>query len=461
MNRLASPTVEQVRWLLTGASFVSACTVAALHAPGHVSMDTSIQLHEAQAGRSVSWNPPFMSALLRWLGGGELATTSIVLLQVLLLYGGTLLAAHVLLRSRALAGEGTVPVPAVLLALAIVLNPVVALYAGIVWKDVLFAAFLTGAVALGYAALFCTSVARLICTAGAVVVLAAALLTRQQGVFMAPVLLPMLFAAENWRRWSWRCIAIAAAFVGAVLVLQYRVGHTVRDSGTRSTSVGFRSIMVFDMMGILARAPQSAAELAVPITPAQLEAVRRVYQPSRIDYITNDPLAEAWADGLDASALLRYWWALVRHHPVPWLDHRAMAYATLLGLRGVQATQPVFMGVEGNPAFLKDVGLQERRGPRDVLIWQLASSMLGWPLWRHAFWLLVLGGCTFAWWRRSLSPGLRRATGCIIAACTLFYASFMPTVIASDFRYLFGAIPLIGMLLFALTLAPTSIQGDR
>ena len=59
--------------VIAAMAFLLAAAAIAVHAPGQVSMDTSVQLHEASIGRSISWNPPFMSALLRWLGGGELA----------------------------------------------------------------------------------------------------------------------------------------------------------------------------------------------------------------------------------------------------------------------------------------------------------------------------------------------------------------------------------------------------
>lgn len=445
----------QVRWLLSAVTLVVACAVLALHVPGHVSMDTSIQLHEAHTGISESWNPPFMSALMRWLGGGEIATTALVLLQVLLLQGGTLLAADALLRARERAGQFVVPAWALLAGLMVVLNPIVALYAGIVWKDVLFAALLVCACSLSFAAIVGSGLMTTFgCATGAVLMLAAASLTRQQGVFMAPVLLMVLLAGRGWGRPVWRWVALVVSFAALTLVLQQQVEHAVRGNGARSTSVGFRSIMIFDMMGILARTQRQAADLAVPITAAQLEAIRRVYQPSRIDYIANDPAAEGWVVSIDPAALRGTWWALVRQNPLAWLAHKLAAFSTLLGLRGLEPTQPMHIGVDGNPAYLHEVGLQEKRGPRDLLAWRLGSAMFGGPLWRHAFWLLVLAGLALTWWRRPLAPAWHRAAGCIMTACVLFYTSFIPTMISSDFRYLFGAIPLEGLVLLMLALGP-------
>ena len=452
-------SLGSARWILTAASFVIACAVVALHVPGHVSMDTSIQLHEAHTGLSESWNPPFMSALMQWFGGGELATTAIVLMQVLLLYGGTLLAVDVLLRERARIGQKTLPIWSVLIGLLVIGNPVVALYAGIVWKDVLFASLLLASCSLALVATTNRGLLRLTSTTVAVCLLAAALLARQQGVFMAPVLLLMLLVREGWIRPLWRWVFVAVGFVAVVFLLQHRVVETIRESNSKATSIGFRSIMIFDMMGILAGTQKSAEAYDVSITQAQLEAMRRVYQPSRIDYISNDPVAESWVVSINPTDLKSTWWTLIKQEPMAWIQHRTTAYATLLGLRGIEPTQPVHMGMDGNVVYLNKVGLKERRGPRDLLIWRLANGMFSWPIWRHAFWLLTLIFCLFVWWRAKLDAPLYRSAGCIIFAVTLFYASFVPTMISSDFRYLFGAIPLVGILLMLLALAPRRVEG--
>ncbi|AEG91959.1 hypothetical protein [Ramlibacter tataouinensis] len=413
-------------------------------------MDTSVQLYEAHTGLSVSWNPPFMSALMRWLGGGELATTALVILHVVLLYGASLLVIDSLLRARERNGNTTVTIWKMLLASAVVLNPIIAIYAGIVWKDVLFGALLAGGAACAIAALAEQGTPRGLYATLAVLALAAALLTRQQGIFMAPVLLLVLLADRGRRTTLRAWLLVMAAFALAVLFLQQSAGQAVRDSDSRSTSVGFRSIMIFDMMGIVAYSARSASELAAAITPQQLRAVRIVYQPSRIDSIASDPVAESWLNGFTPTALRGAWWALVCQNPGAWLKHRAAAFATLLGLSGIKHTLPVHTGVHGNTAYLQAVGLQERRSLRDLLVERVAASLFGLPLYRHAFWLTTLIVCAVAWHRCALQAPLRRTAGCIIAACALFYVSFAPTMIASDFRYLFAAIPLIGLVILVL-----------
>ena len=71
-NSTLDPRSASIRLLLLALLLASGAV--ALHWPGHVSMDTSIQLYEASIGKSAGWQPPFTAALMKWLGGGEAAT---------------------------------------------------------------------------------------------------------------------------------------------------------------------------------------------------------------------------------------------------------------------------------------------------------------------------------------------------------------------------------------------------
>ena len=62
LSALVTVNSSPVSRLVVLLTFVLACAAIAIHAPGQMSMDTSIQLYEASLGQSVSWGPPFMSA---------------------------------------------------------------------------------------------------------------------------------------------------------------------------------------------------------------------------------------------------------------------------------------------------------------------------------------------------------------------------------------------------------------
>lgn len=441
---------------MASLALLIAMAAIAVHAPGHVSMDTSIQLYEAFTGESQSWNPPFMSALLNWLGGGEVATAAIVCICAVLIYGGYAVVATVVSN-----GEATVSCWRVLLALAVIANPVVAIYVGIVWKDVLFSAFLCGGVAFGLSASRGSQVFRWACAVLSTALLAAAFITRQQGVFMAPVLLgiPIVSLGANSRIHRWiRWTSLPLLFIACALVFQAAAAATIRGDGGRSSSIGFRSIMIFDMMGIVAYSPKRPAELAFPILPDQWTAVRAVYTPTRIDNIALNPIAEAWVAGLNPSDLRAGWWALVKQNPTAYAHHRLSSYASLLGLHGIGSTAPVHIGVEGNSEFLKAVGMHEVRGPRDLLIYRFASTFFGWPIYFHAFWLGMLAVSCVAVARVRSALHLRQAGIFILAAVALLFISYLPTMISCDFRYLFGVIPLIGLAMLTILLG--GLEGD-
>ncbi len=234
--------------LLTLAALLAAGAVA-LHWPGHVSMDTSIQLYEASIGKSAGWQPPFTAALMKWLGGGEAATGKIVLLCSLLTYGSLGYVAAAVLRHRSARGDHRIAAWRVALCALLLLNPVIFVYVGIVWKDVLFASVLTAAVALSFAAAISPLRRGLALSLAAVVLLAIAMQVRQQGVFMAPVLLVLPVAAMvSARGWSRRrqvvgAIAVAGVFLVTLWVTSALVAHAITGAGDKSSVVGFRSIM--------------------------------------------------------------------------------------------------------------------------------------------------------------------------------------------------------------------------
>jgi hypothetical protein len=446
-------------------AFLTATAMIALHAPGHVSMDTSIQLYEASTGQSISWNPPFMSALLRYFGGGEVATAAIVFMSTVLIYGAYAFVGRTMARVRLDQGLPRVAAWRVVLSCVLVLNPIVMIYVGIVWKDVLFASFLAGATACGLAAGVGAWQQQYLAAALSVLLLAAALLTRQQGVFMAPILLflPVIALASNARvrRLYAHGVAVFILFGILAVGLHSAASGAIRGADGRSVSQGFRSIMIFDMIGVVSRSSLDAGAFAYPITTAQVVAVRKVYDASRIDYIWRDPVAESWLEAASPGELRKAWWSLVKQNPMAYLTHRAAAFATLLGLRGVAWTYPVHIGVEGNPEYLKIAGVPEGRDARDQLVYRFASAFFNWPIYTHAFWLFALVVCAIAVKKARLLSYLKTSSTIVLAAVAAMFASFIPTMISSDFRYLFAVVPLISLVGMVLLLGarPPAAQG--
>ncbi|QOU03685.1 hypothetical protein WLF14_22830 [Pseudomonas fluorescens] len=441
-----SSSVSRLIILLT---FVLACAAIAMHAPGQMSMDTSIQLYEAHIGRSVSWGPPFMSALLRWLGGGELSAAMFVMINSILLYGAFAVVVLTMLQMRAAQGLRDVPTWRVLAAFLLIMNPIVFIYSGIVWKDVLFASLLTASSACAIAATVGSPLRRYWCIGLSIIFLSAGYQTRQQGVFMAPVLLLSLIVALYSFKSTKKILGaslIIVLFASAVLGIQHQANSTVTGAGDRASSVGFRSIIQFDLAGIISNSKLPPNQLANPVTQEQLAAIKSVYDPSRIDFLDLNPVVRAWFAAIPSETLRHEWWEMVKQNPSAYMEHRFTTYATLLGLRGLNGTLPVFVGVEGNPEYLAASGVRQGTTPRAQRIYDMAVSFFSWPIYRHVFWMAALI-VIVAIGARRISPGPVKTIGGVIALATLLmYGSFLPTSIASDFRYLFATIPLVMVL---------------
>ncbi|MES2819537.1 MAG: hypothetical protein V4812_11190 [Pseudomonadota bacterium] len=446
---------------------VLACLSIALQAPGQVSMDSSIQLYEAFTGQSISFNPPFMSALLRWLGGGSVATALLVLINTGLLYGSFALVAFSMAQWRTERGLGNVPAWRVVLAATLVLNPLVFLYAGIVWKDVLFASLLTSGGAFTIAASLGSVYRRVLCGVAALMLLAAALLTRQQGVFMAPIMVLALIAAlwpGSRRQGICMSIAVIGVFLAMLTALQHRVDRAIKPPATDASAVGLRSLMTFDLAGMVSHSTRPADEYALPLTPEQLSAIKAVYTPERVDTLSHTPFVQAWTGRLSYDEMQRAWWAMLEQNPRAYLAHRFAAFSKLMGLDGLEGTLPIHIGIEGNAAYLHQVGIEPGRTQRTQLLYDIARYHFSSPIYRHVFWLGMLGviviGGAYARLPRRLS-----IIGALIAFATLMmYASYLPTAIAADFRYLFGAIPLVMLLalivLFGGTRQPAFVPAE-
>ena len=289
-------------------------------------------------------------------------------------------------------------------------------------------------------------------SAAACVLLALAFQVRQQGLFMSPVLLglPLLAAASarGWartRRWVVAC-SLAGLFVVSLLASKALVNHTITGIGDRSSSVGFRTIMQYDVAGTVARSNTTSARLPVAITDVQRRALRETYTSLRIEFLASDPDVSAWLAPLDEKRLPVAWWSLVRHEPRAFLAHKWFTFRSVLDLNGVRACLPVHIGVEGNSDYLRAVGMTELRDGRDQALYRFAAMFFDWPVYRHWVYLLALLVGTVVVARATLPARFKPMCLVLAAACGLFYLSFLPTTIACDFRYLYGAIPLVSLL---------------
>lgn len=262
--------------------------------PGHVSMDTSIQLHEAQVGHTITWAPRFMSALLRAFGGGELACALFITLNAILAYSAFAVAwasgrvtsdrkPAKIARWKAFLIKAS--------ALILIMNPLIFLFVGIVWKDVLFASLLSFAASfMLYGA--SRGEARIWYWLLPVAAVHAAMFTRQHGIFLGIFMIPacvILYARAGVSQRVGRAIRFTICY--AVFAIFFQIALNVLmplGSDPNMSSVGVRNLQAYDLAGMVVEGLPSAELPNGMAQPEFAEGAQLAYSPERIDVLFND-----------------------------------------------------------------------------------------------------------------------------------------------------------------------------
>ena len=330
-------------------------------------------------------------------------------------------------------------------------NPTILLYVGIVGKDVLFAAllcFCCGACLAASRTRGHCARAALAIACGLALLLAAH--TRQQGLFLLPILAACPLYACNQGAMPKPLTTItwigflAIAFLAVGQWTDSRISHVEGHDRQR----GLQRMLSFDIVGTSVLAGKS-----VPGTQATPEQLRIAYTPSRVDTLSRLPSVGRHLRDLPPADLWRQWRQVVSDNPAAYAKHRALVAAHVLNLRDLAQCLPLHVGIDGDPRVLAKVGLVASTDARDR--WKYAASLpLRWTPWfRHLATLsgiLLLIACA---WRLRASAHARivlwfalSMTGLIVATAAL--------AIACDFRYLYPAIVVASTCALGLLMTP-------
>jgi hypothetical protein len=452
----ASRFPDGPRNLVLGTILLQAVAGLALGLPGHMSVDSIVQLFEARTLQFISFHPPMMSLLLRVLDSWIPGTALFVILdQALLTASFALLVAE---------RGSTLRWPAALAAAALVLNPVLIAYTGIVWKDVL----MPHLTAFGYVCLFVAGRRPMVGTRtawalSAVLALALAASLRQHALALAipgAAYAAILLTGTRARRWG-LALLFPAAVVGvnlAIVAYADAVGVGPRIS---RTEVGLRSLIVYDFAGIAA----NGGTIPDPALAAQVRTTQApFYTPLRIDTLPAlAPASPLWR--METSEMESIWLRSIVNSPGAYLLHRMASFGALLwksGTPSLCAPTPFFLGVEPTafvPLLGRDIvpelGLRTGSSRRERVFQDFLLS-LPTPLFNHAFWSIVLIAAAIAWWRRGgADPLVVFAAGAIV-----FAFGFAVIGIACEFRYLYVLPVAATVLLFALVAGSRRAGAD-
>jgi len=446
MTRKLTPALATVLVLTIGYG-----AMLAVNLPGHLSFDSIVQLHEGRLHVRDTWAPAIYGAVLGAFDRLLPGTALYVAASGLLFFGS--LASLILLRPKT-------SWAAVLVALALVCSPLVLIYQGIVWKDVLFANFaVAGCICLAHAAkAWPRLMLRWAWLAAALALLGLAGLVRQNGLLVAVTAALALGWTARGRGWRMALVwglGGLAAVVAVSHVLSVAVEPTP-TSAAEATTKGVRILRRYDVVAAVARDPHVKLEAMTRANAAATAVIRadaaKFYTAQRVDTLGIDSSVGQALREIEPKAIEADWRAIVTERPDLYIHDRLGIFHWLLAPPELERCLPVFIGVDGPADKLAALKIAPRRSPADEALHRYAKFFYPTPLYSH----LTYGALALL---TALGLLIRRDPADIpIAALMLgavgFAASFLVISLACDFRYLY-LLDLAGMTgLFYLALDP-------
>jgi hypothetical protein len=406
--------------------------------PGHLSFDSLVQLSDGRTGRYHTWHPPIMAWMLG-VGDRLVRGPGLFMAFDAGLFFGSLAALAI--------GRPAVSWPGPIVALALWLSPLVLIYQGIVWKDVLYAnASVAGFVALYLAdATARTRFWRGVLVLIAFAALALAALARQNGavsVLLGAAALSAITlqrAGPAWRGAVGRAVGrgVLALALTAACVAGVSAALDTRRIDDPGDAAQFQALQQYDLIGGVAHDPR--VDLS-PLRSAALEAwvrtvAARSYRAARVDSVAEVP---GLSDALTAHSggVSKAWRAMLRGHLGAYAAHRRDVFWWTLFTPDLAQCLPVFTGVDGPPDLVKALGLVNHQDDRDLSLEDYASRFYATPVFSHAaYGLVALVLLVLLALRRR--PG-DLAIAAMLASALAFTACFVIISFACDYRYLYA-----------------------
>ena len=224
----------------------------------------------------------------------------------------------------------------------------------------------------------------------------------------------------------------ALLFVCGTLALAVR-----SDSGD-----GLRAEIVraqaYDLIGALKISPGLALPLLDRADPSLSQLMRSdgvtLYSPVLNDTLEQSPdLMEAVSAGA-GGLLFAQWKALVLDHPGPLSRARWPVFRWTVAAPDVSQCHPAFVGIEGDAAELKALGMAARIRPRDRILALYARAWMGTPVLSHLTFAILASLLLAIMLLRRRDTDIAMAG--MLAGALLFSLSFFVVSIACDYRYL-------------------------
>lgn len=402
-----------------------------LNLPGHLSLDSLVQIAEGQRGVFESWNPVFISIVFGQLTAWARNPGILVLISAITL----ILSVRAIVHSAGPVTRVAAAVVGVLLFM-----PVLLIYPAIVWKDVWFAHACLAAFALMCRIRSDDPMARSLVTRLLILsLLAFATLSRQTGILVSTVAcVGMAALLPLWRlRRDWMTVTANSSLNILILLILSSLLTGLSQSAVERRAgapveTGVLLLATYDIAGILHREPDSSLKRfeaagveTAPIRKAALET----YRADRIDWL-QWPQSHAFVH-MPRGQVYRQLLDLVWEHPTAYLGHRLEVYGWLLGLRQVDRCAPVYLGFEVGP-LAQAAGIRQAPTTHAAGLYSYARRFFDSPLFMPAAWAVVSIAVLAIMLRRGW---IMHPVAVMQAAGLAYLLSYAPVAIACDFRY--------------------------
>jgi hypothetical protein len=422
------------RWVMFAGLLLS----LAANVPGQLSVDSVVALTEARTGVRQTWAPAAASWLLKPFDHLVAGTGLYITASAALLFLSLMSLARLRPRSRWWA-----PV----LGVALILTPQLLIYQGIVWRDVLFANLaIAGFVMIAHAAQGWRDGRRWLPVTGAVVCLALATITRQNGAVLAVAAAGVLAWTAYCRadgRGDWRAAAAwglgALAAIGLLAFGLNRAAQPPEVPAKLRLNSAALILEHYDVVGAKVRSPRlrfKEIAKADPAAAALLEdQAAGVYSAQRVDTLdANDAYRRTLWHVPDA-AMNAQWRRIILHYPAAYLRHRLGVFHWTFLTPDLQRCLPVTVGVTGPAGMLQDLDMLTGVDPQDVGVAKYARAFYDTPVFSHLTWAIV-AAAMIGWLLRRRDPADWAMIG-LMGGALVFTASFFVISVACDYRYLY------------------------
>lgn len=425
--------VARTRVVWAGVLAAGFAVAAAINLPGHVPYDSVTGLFEGRHLQRISWGPRMYAAMLGLFDAIRPGTGLYTAFQMTLL--ALAWAALPALRRRA-AWSGPL-----VLALAFAL-PQVAIFQGIVWRDVLFANLAVFAfVALALASTrWEREASRWSLLALAALALALAALVRQNGgvaIFAWGLALGWIAAQGRWSRG----LAWCAGGIAALLLLMALLdrANPVRDAPNGDPAVATRLLARYDLVAALAKDPAHPMPILAAADPRALAVLRReaplAYSPERIDLLGRSPAVTQALKQVRTSVSAQ-WRQMILSDPAGYAERRLELFGWVFLTPKLDRCVPLHLGIDGRADLERDLGLTHGWRARDGALFAYVRPWFATPFYSHLTYALIAAAVMAALLRRRAAPDIAIA-GLMLGAFG-FVATFFVLSLACDYRYLYA-----------------------